>query len=43
MINSYTDFVKYKRLLGALLKLGVDTVDTAHQYNNWYLEQKRTL
>jgi hypothetical protein len=43
MINCHIDFVKYKRLLGVLYKLGIDTVDTAHKYNDWYLTQKRTL
>lgn len=43
MISGHKDFIKYKTLLGVLYKLGIDTVDVAHQYNDWYLTQKRML
>lgn len=43
MISGYKDFQQYKRLLGVLCKFGIDTIDTAHLYNDWYLIQKRMI
>lgn len=43
MINSYKEFQQYKRLLGVLWILKINTIETAHQYNDWYLTSKRIL
>lgn len=43
MIISYKDFQQYKRLFGVLWALKIDTIETAHRYNDWYLTYKRIL